>query len=121
MQNEFDDVTQIKIVRDEKSFETSRENVTLDALVNDNEEELEEIVRKYKASFLALSSHQIILQVQSETIENYEDEKNRMIGGIEKLRQQIDLECEPLNCSKQKILLNKIEELERKLEFEETT
>ena len=102
MQYQLDEVTQMEIIKDEKYVETSRENVTLAAMVKDNEEELEEIMKKYKASVLALSSQQMTLQFRSETIENYEDEKNKMIDKIEKLRQQIDLKCEPFNLCKQK-------------------
>lgn len=61
------------------------------------------------------------LQTQSETIENYEDEKIKLMEEIEILRQQLDLDGEHLNLSKHKIFENKITELERKLELEETT
>ena len=61
------------------------------------------------------------MQTQSETIENYEDEKIKLMEEIEILRQQLDLDGEHLNLSKHKIFENKITELERKLELEETT
>ena len=61
------------------------------------------------------------LQAQSETIENYEDEKIKLMEVIENLHQQLDLKCKPLNLIKQNIFLNKIEELESKLEFEVTS
>jgi hypothetical protein len=76
LQDELDEVTQMKIIKDEKYIETSRENVNLVAMVKDNEEGLEDIMQTYKASVLALTSHQMRLLVQLETIEKYEDEKN---------------------------------------------
>ena len=121
LQDQLDEITQMKVVTDKKYVETSTENVSLATMVKDNEEELEEIMRKYKASVSALSSQQMTLEAQSETIEIYEDEKIKLKKEIENLHKQLYLECEPLNQSKQNIFLHKIEDLERKLEFEETS
>ena len=121
LQYQLDKNTQTKISIDEKYVETSRENASLATMVKDNEEELEEIMKKYIASVSALSSHQMTLEAQSETIEIYEDEKIKLKKEIENLHKQLYLECEPLNQSKQNIFLHKIEDLERKVEFEETS
>ena len=86
-------------------------------MVKDYEEDLEEIMKKCKPSVLSLSSQQMTLQTQSETIKNYKDEKIKLVEEIENLHQHLDLECEPLNLRKQSIFLYQIEELERKLEF----
>ena len=61
LQDKLDEVTQLKNITDEKYFETSRENASLAAMVNDYEEELEEIMKKYKACVLALSLQHLTL------------------------------------------------------------
>ena len=121
LHDQIKEVTNAKTAIDERFVETTRENLCLAALVQDNEDEIEEIMRKFKASVFALTSQQVTLDTQSETIESYEEEKIKLLAEIESLHQRLDLEVQPMNSNKQKHFENKIKELERKLELEETT
>jgi len=122
VQIQLDDVMRTKHEVDEKNLRLTREKADLQSSLNENEEELQEVMRRYKACVAAVSTDQITIQDQSLTIQTLECERNKLREQYAELCQRLDhLEGENVSTVQHKRLELKIRELESKLELEKTT
>ena len=118
----MEDIIRNKNEVDEKNLRLTREKADLQSALNENEEELSEVMRKYKASVAAVSTDQITIQDQSLTIQTLECERNKLREQYAELCQRLDhLEGENVSTVQHKRVELKIRELESKLELEKTT
>ena len=100
----------------------TREKADLTSSLAENEEELQEVMRRYKACVGAVSTDQITIQDQSLTIQTLECERNKLREQYAELCQRLDhMEGENVSTVQHKRLELKIRELESKLELERTT
>jgi len=100
----------------------SRKKTDMSSQIEDNEEELHEVMKKYKASVSQLSVDQITIQEQSNRVTDLEEEKNQLKSQVSELTVKItSLEGENLANPAQSRLELKVKELESKLELEQTT
>ena len=104
----------------------ARERADLANQLHENEEELQEVIRKYKASVSSVSADQMTIQNQAATIQELEFEKNKLkdqFAEISKRLEEMDKSKEGgnVNSAQQQKLEFKIKELETKLELEKTT
>ena len=100
----------------------TREKADLASSLTENEEELQEVMRRYKACVGAVSTDQITIQDQSLTIQTLECERNKLREQYAELCQRLDhMEGENVSTVQHKRLELKIRELESKLELEKTT
>ena len=107
---------------DERNLRLTREKADLQSALNENEEELGEVMRKYKACVATVSTDQITIQDQSLTIQTLEQERNKLREQYAELCQKLDhLEGENVSTIQHKRLELKIREMESKLELEKTT
>ena len=122
VQDNLDEVSEAKTKLEHKYMETAKENVALATTIKENEDELEDIMKKYKTSVAAVSSQQVILQNQSCAIIDLEKEKMQLTETVNELTKNIDnLEDENINGNKYKTFEIKIKDLEYRLELEEAS
>ena len=102
-------------------MKSNREKSDFSTQLEDNEEELQEVMKKYKASVSQLSVDQITIQEQSHNIADLEDERNRLKEQLAELNQKVEsLEGDSLTNAHQQRLELKVKELETKLDLELT-
>ena len=107
---------------EERNLRLTREKADLTSSLAENEEELQEVMRRYKACVGAVSTDQITIQDQSLTIQTLECERNKLREQYAELCQRLDhMEGENVSTVQHKRLELKIRELESKLELERTT
>ena len=112
-------ITQAKTKVENKYFEAAKENLSLASIIQENEEELENIMKKYKSSVAAVSSQQVILKNHSCAIIELEKKKIKLFEDLGELCMTIEiLENENLNSSKIHRLEIKKKDLEKKLEID---
>ena len=68
----------------------SREKAELSSQVIENEEDLQDVMRKYKASVAAVSMDQITIQDQASTIAELEDERNKLKEHLAELSTKVE-------------------------------
>ena len=86
------------------------------------ERPFQDVMRKYKASVAAVSTDQITIQDQAATIQELENERNKLREQYAEISQRLDhMEGENVSTAQHKRLELKIRELESKLELEKTT
>merc|ERR1719225_1993686 len=96
---------------EERNLRLTREKADLASSLTENEEELQEVMRRYKACVGAVSTDQITIQDQSLTIQTLECERNKLREQYAELCQRLDhLEGENVSTVQHK-----------KLELEKTT
>jgi len=118
----LEDIIRNKNEVDEKNLRLTREKADLQSALNENEEELSEVMRKYKGCVATVSTDQITIQDQSLTIQTLEQERNKLREQYAELCQKLDhLEGENVSTIQHKRLELKIREMESKLELEKTT
>lgn len=119
---QLEDIIRNKNEVDEKNLRLTREKADLQSALNENEEELSEVMRKYKACVATVSTDQITIQDQSLSIQSLEQERNKLREQYAELCQKLDhLEGENVSTIQHKRLELKIREMESKLELEKTT
>merc|ERR1719410_2098984 len=122
VQQQLDDVMRSKSDVEDRLMRCSREKTDFASQLEDNEEELHEVIKKFKASVAQLGVDQITIQEQSNRITDLEEEKTGLKGQLNDLMTKISsLEGENLNNPTQSRLELKVKELESKLELEQTT
>jgi len=122
VQQQLDDVSRAKSDVDEKNLRLSREKADLLTTLQENEEELQDVMRKYKASVAAVSTDQITIQDQAATIQELENERNKLREQYAEISQRLEhMDGENVSTAQHKRLELKIRELESKLELEKTT
>lgn len=122
VQIQLEDVSRSKSDLEEKHLRMAREKADLSSQLQENEEELHDIMRKYKASVAAVSTDQITIQDQAGTIQELEEERNKLREQLAELSQRMDcMDADNVSNLQNKRLEMKIRELESKLELELTT
>lgn len=119
---QLDDVSRAKSEIDDKNLRLSREKADLLTTLQENEEELQDVMRKYKASVAAVSTDQITIQDQAATIQELENERNKLREQYAEITQRLEhMDGENVSTAQHKRIELKIRELESKLELEKTT
>ena len=122
VQQQLEDIMRSKSDLEDRLMRLSREKTDVTSQLEDNEEELHEVMKKYKASVSQLSVDQITIQEQTNAITDLEEERNNLKGQVAELMTKINsLEGENINNPTQSRLELKVKELESKLELEQTT
>ena len=122
VQQQLDDIIRTKGNLEEKHLRMAREKADLSSQLEENEEEMHDIMRKYKASVAQVTTDQITIQDQAATIHQMEDEKQKLKEQLAELSQKVDfMDVETVSNLTLKRLEMKIRELESKLELEVTT
>lgn len=122
VQQQLDDVSRNKSDTEDRLLRMSRERADLSTQLDDNEEELQEVMKKFKASVSQLSVDQITIQEQTIRISDLEEERNRLREQIAEMNVRIEsLDGENMCHAQHNRLELKIKELESKLELEQTT
>merc|ERR1712012_1514570 len=100
----------------------AREKADLSSQLEENEEEMHEIMRKYKASVAQVTTDQITIQDQASSIHQLEEDKSKLKEQLAELLQKVDcMDVDTVSNLTMKRLEMKIRELESKLELEVTT
>ena len=89
LQQQLDDVMRNKNDLEDRMLKTSREKADLSSQLEDNEEEMSEVMKKYKASVSQLSVDQITIQEQSNRVTDLEEEKNQLKSQVSELTVKI--------------------------------
>merc|ERR1711970_1248539 len=119
---QLEDVSRSKSDLEDKHLRMAREKADISSQLQENEEELHDIMRKYKASVAAVSTDQITIQDQAGTIQELEEERNKLREQLAEMSQRVDcLDADNVSTLQHKRLEMKIRELESKLELELTT
>jgi len=122
VQQQLDDIIRTKGNLEEKHLRMAREKADLSSQLEENEEEMHDIMRKYKASVAQVTTDQITIQDQASNIHQLEDEKQKLKEQLAELCQKVDfMDVETVSNLTLKRLEMKIRELESKLELEVTT
>merc|ERR1739844_754407 len=122
VQQQLEDIMRSKSDLEDRLMRVSREKTDMSSQIEDNEEELHEVMKKYKASVSQLSVDQITIQEQSNRVTDLEEEKNQLKSQVSELTVKISsLEGEHITNPAQSRLELKVKELESKLELEQTT
>lgn len=77
-QNQLEDVTKQKNDAEERANFINREKSNLQTQLEENEEELAEVLKKYKATVQQMSIDQIALQEQVSLVSDLEIERNKL-------------------------------------------
>merc|ERR1719341_2867831 len=119
---QLEDVSRAKIDLEERHLRQGREKADLASQLQESEEELQDVMRKYKASVAAVSTDQITIQDQAGSIQELEEERNKLREQLAELSQRVEsLDHDNVSCLAAKRLEMKIREMESKLELELTT
>ena len=118
----LEDTTRSKTDLEEKLVKVSRERADLAQQVKENDEEMVELMKKYKASVSACSVDQITIQDQALTIQQLETERNRAQEMLAEMEVKLDhFKGEQVSVAQHRRLELKLRELESKLELEHTS
>ena len=93
---------------EDKSSKFKKEKADLTTQLEENEEELQEVITKYKASVSAVSADQMTIQNQTATIQELEFERNKLkdqYAEISKRLDQMGKEGENVNSAQQQSAL----------------
>ena len=122
VQQQLDDVMKSKSDLEDRHLRLSREKAELGGQLAENEEELQDVIKKYKASVAAVSTDQITIQDQAASIAGLEEERNKLREQLAEMSIKVEsMEGENVSTAQHKRLELKIRELESKLELEKTT
>merc|ERR1719462_493480 len=122
VQQQLDDIIRTKGNLEEKHLRMAREKADLSSQLEENEEEMHDIMRKYKASVAQVTTDQITIQDQASCIQQLEDDKAKLKEQLAELLQKVDcMDVDTVSNLTMKRLEMKIRELESKLELELTT
>merc|ERR1712079_298088 len=122
VQIQLEDVSRSKSDLEEKHLRLAREKADLSSQLEENEEEMHDIMRKYKASVAQVTTDQITIQDQSSSIQQLEDDKTKLKEQLAELLQKVDcMDVDTVSNLTMKRLEMEIRELDSKLELEVTT
>ena len=89
VQQQLEDIMRSKSDLEDRLMRVSREKTDMSSQIEDNEEELHEVMKKYKASVSQLSVDQITIQEQSNRVTDLEEEKNQLKSQVSELTVKI--------------------------------
>jgi len=122
VQQQLDDMSRCKNDLEDRHLKLSREKAEYAGQLQENEEDLQEVMKKYKASVNAVTTDQITIQDQAASIADLEAERNKLRETVAELSIKVEsMEGENVTTTQHKRLELKIRELESKLELEQTT
>lgn len=122
VQQQLDDMIRAKNDLEDRHLKLSREKAEYAGQLQENEEDLQEVMKKYKASVNAVTTDQITIQDQAASIAELEAERNKLRETVAELSIKVEsMEGENVTTTQHKRLELKIRELESKLELEQTT
>ena len=118
----LEDSSRAKTDLEEKLVKVGREKADLAQQVRENEEEMMELMKKYKAAVSACSIDQITIQDQALTIQQLETERNRAQEQLAEMEVKLDhFKGEQVSIAQHRRLELKLREMESKLELEQTS
>jgi len=118
----LEDSSRAKTDLEEKVVKVGRERADLAQQVRENEEEMMELMKKYKAAVSACSTDQITIQDQALTIQQLETERNRAQELLAEMEVKLDhFKGEQVSIAQHRRLELKLREMESKLELEQTS
>merc|ERR1719225_2140890 len=113
---------QVPLGPDDVIQRLAREKADLSSQLEENEEEMHDIMRKYKASVAQVTTDQITIQDQASSIQMLQDDKAKLKEQLAELLQKVDcMDMDTVSNLTMKRLEMKIRELESKMELELTT
>lgn len=119
---QLEDVSRAKSELEEKHLRQGRERADLASQLQETEEELQDVMRKYKASVAAVSTDQITIQDQAASIQELEEERCKLREQLAEMSQRVEsLDQDNVSSLAARRLEMKIREMESKLELEMTT
>jgi len=122
VQTQLEEVLRSKADAEDKLFRLGRDKAEVSGQLQDNEEELQEVMKKYKAAVAQLSVDQITISEQANNITDLEEERNRLKENVAEYAQKIQsLEGDNVSTAQHHRLELKIKELESKLDLELST
>jgi len=122
VQGQLDEVSRAKSDLDDRNLRMSREKADIGSQLQEADEELQDVMKKYKASVAAVATDQITIQDQAANIQELEAERNKLREQLAEINQRLDhMEGENVSTAQHKRLELKVRELESKLELEKTT
>ena len=128
VQSQLDDMARNRKLAEDRAAKLGREKTELTSQLQDNEDELADVIRKYKASVSTISQDQITIQSQSSQIQELELEGKKLreqLADITKRLEDLDKNKDKEDASASTADIQKLEikckELETKLELEKTT
>merc|ERR1719210_85634 len=112
----------IELELEDKLVRVSRERADLAQQVKENDEEMMELMKKYKTSVSGCSIDQITIQDQALTIQQLETERNRAQELLAEMEVKLDhFKGEQVSVAQHRRLELKLREMESKLELEQTS
>ena len=128
VQSQLDDMARNRKLAEDRAAKLGREKTELTSQLQDNEDELADVIRKYKASVSTISQDQITIQSQSSQIQELELEGKKLreqLADITRRLEDLDKNKDKEDASASTADIQKLEikckELETKLELEKTT
>ena len=122
VQAQLDDIMRNKADVEDKLYRLGREKADVSSQLEDNEEQLSDVMKKYKAAVAQLSVDQITIHEQANSITDLEEERNHLKEQLAEYAQKIQsLDGDNVSAAQHHRLELKIRELESKLDLEQTT
>ncbi|GLV36928.1 Myosin heavy chain-like [Carabus blaptoides fortunei] len=123
-QAQFEEAQRQRTEAEERANHANRERTELRTQLEENEEELAEVLKKYKAAVQQMSVDQLALQEQVSLVSELESERNSLKEQLAELTIKLE-SIESLGDPTSNLLAKRMElrckELESKLELEQTT
>jgi len=120
-QTQLEDICRAKAELEERMVKVGRERADLALQLKENEEEMQELIKKYKASVAAGSTDQITIQDQAVNIQELEAQRNRARELLAEAEQRVEhLRGETVTVGQHRRLELRLREYESKLELEKT-
>jgi myosin-18 len=120
-QTQLEDVCRAKADLEERGVKVGRERADLALHLRENDEEMQELIKKYKASVAAGSTDQITIQDQAVTIQELEAQRNSAREKLAEAEQRVEhLKGESVSAGQHRRLELRLREMESKLELERT-
>jgi len=117
----LEDVSKVKTELEEKVVKVGREKADLAQQLKENEEEMAELMKKYKAAVSACSVDQITIQDQAVTIQQLETERNRARELLAEMEVKVEhCKGEQVSVAQHRRLELRLREMDSKLELEKT-
>merc|ERR1712013_83429 len=121
-QTQLEDVCRAKAELEDRMVKVGRERADLALQLKENEEEMQELIKKYKASVAAGSTDQITIQDQAVTIQELEAQGNRARELLAEAEQRVEhLRGETVTVGQHRRLELRLREFESKLELVKTS
>ncbi|CAG0880748.1 unnamed protein product [Cyprideis torosa] len=119
---QLEEITRTRNELDSKLVLVAREKAGLQSQLEEHEEEMSDVMKKYKAAVQQLSVDQLTLSDLSSQVSLLESEKNHLREQVAELSLRLETQSsDPTHVHETKRLEMRIKELESRLELEETT